>query len=68
MGVTVACMHACADSAQRDVGLSLAVASMQRGERCRLHVQPLYGYGNRGTISGSIKYPATIIFRSCSAV
>ena len=36
------------DCGQRDVGISLAVATMQKGERCRLRVQPQYGYGKQG--------------------
>jgi hypothetical protein len=42
-----------ADSSLRDVGLSLAVATMRKGERCKLQVQPLYGYGERGARSSN---------------
>ena len=41
------------DCGQRDVGISLAVATMQKGERCRLRVQPQYGYGKQGACSGA---------------
>ncbi|EIE25611.1 hypothetical protein COCSUDRAFT_83618 [Coccomyxa subellipsoidea C-169] len=35
----------------REVGLNLGVASMRKGERCLLRVQPQYGYGERGSFS-----------------
>ena len=38
----------CADASLREVGLNLAVATMRKGERCHLKVQPQYGYGDRG--------------------
>lgn len=41
------CMF-CADASLREVGLNLAVATMRKGERCHLKVQPQYGYGDRG--------------------
>jgi len=37
------------DASLREVGLNLAVATMRKGERCHLQVQPQYGYGERGT-------------------
>ncbi len=39
------------DSLLREVGLHLAVATMRRGERCRLHVAPQYAFGERGSFS-----------------
>ncbi|KAK9820125.1 hypothetical protein WJX72_006361 [[Myrmecia] bisecta] len=42
------------EAATREVGLNLAVASMQRGERCQLSVAPTYGFGP----SGSFSFPA----------
>ena len=39
------------DSLLREVGLHLAVATMRRGERCRLHVAPQYAFGDRGSFS-----------------
>ena len=38
----------CADASLREIGLNLAVATMRKGERCHLKVQPEYGYGDRG--------------------
>ncbi len=39
------------DSLLREVGLHLAVATMRRGERCRLQVAPQYAFGERGSFS-----------------
>ncbi|CAL8461943.1 g1474 [Coccomyxa elongata] len=39
------------DSSMREVGLNLAVATMRKGERCHVRVQPKYGYGERGSFS-----------------
>ena len=50
---------ALADSSMREVGLNLGVASMRKGERCLLRVQPQYGYGERGAT------PATFYRMPC---
>lgn len=36
------------DSTLQQVGLNLGVASMRKGERCRLSVTSQYGYGEKG--------------------
>jgi hypothetical protein len=43
-----------ADSSMREVGLNLAVATMRKGERCLVQMQPLYGYGEKGMLSLTI--------------
>lgn len=44
--------HAAADASSREVGLNLAVATMQRGERAWVYItDPAYGYGNHGSFS-----------------
>ncbi len=40
-----------AESATRDVGLNKAVATMQRGERSLIEIEPQYGYGSKGEVS-----------------
>ena len=40
-----------ADTAYRELGLHLGVASMRCGERCRLWAGPQYGYGQQGSFS-----------------
>ena len=40
-----------ADSSLKEVGLNLGVASMLRGERCRLRCAPEYAFGQRGSFS-----------------
>lgn len=41
-----------AASALRATGLNLGVATMRKGERCTLHVDAQYGYGDAGARAG----------------
>jgi hypothetical protein len=42
----------CADSSQREKGLSRAVCTMKPGERCLVYItDPAYGYGDKGSFS-----------------
>ena len=51
------------DSSMREVGLNLAVATMRKGERCQVKVQPKYGYGEQGTIN-----PVHVLFIPASVI
>ena len=42
------CFSCCAASALRGTGLNLGVATMCKGELCRLDVASEYGYGDKG--------------------